>query len=300
MKTVTPFRLILLSALLGLATTASAQTLLLEYKFNDSGTTAANSGSLTSLNANLVASDYVTATDLHGASGSGVSGQAGDKALDLTIGATGQGSGKTGPAALTGTGGLGTLKSFTLMGWYKVGSTGNNARLFDNGGVNNGSGITLWMPNTNTLNLTVDGLQTGAVTSSTLALLNTWVFFALTYDGTTTTNNINLYVGTQSGAITSIAATASSTAGDVAATTVPIVLGNGISGNQRPLNGLMDDLRLYGSATDTTGVLSLSAIESMRALDAVPEPRLTSLLLMAFALGLIIRLSRHSLTTHHK
>ncbi len=297
MKATTPFRWMFATsilALLALRLPLQAQTLLLEYKFNDSGTTTANAGTLSTQNANLVASDFTTATDLHGAAGSGVSGQAGDKALNLTS-ATGQGSGFTGPAAVTATGGLGTLKSFTLTGWYNAATTGGNARLFDDGSVMTGKGITLWMSGTNQLNLTINGVQTSFAVNSTLALTNTWVFYAVTYDSSLASNNISLYVGTTS-TNSALASTATTTSlpGDVLNNpTVSLVLGNQTVSNQRPFDGLMDNVRLYGSATDASGVLSGLAIENLRSLDVVPEPNSLALLVSSvMALGFAARRRR--------
>ena len=47
-------------------------------------------------------------------------------------------------------------------------------------------------------------------------------------------------------------------------------VGNGAA-QSRAFAGLLDDMRIFGSTTDSTGVLSLSQLEQLRLSD-VPEP----------------------------
>lgn len=292
MKTITSLRLILAALVLGLAAHAPAQTLLLEYKFNDSGTTTANSGTLGGTAA--LQNSSAVATDLHGAAGSGVSGLAGDTSLNLSS-ATGMGSGFAGPMANTGTVSLTSLKSFTLTGWInstaQLSTLANSARIYDNGVSKvylSTGGMVISLYNGTS---TTDYGSTAMATNNLWTSANQWVFFAITYDGTTTSNNLNFYYGSAAVAISS-AATSTSVAANLNLGSGALNIGNRTAAD-RPFDGSMDNFRLYGSTTDASGALSISALDSLRSLDAVPEPSSMALLLTgALTMGLIHRRRR--------
>jgi hypothetical protein len=85
--------------------------------------------------------------------------------------------------------------------------------------------------------------------------LNTWIFIAITYDGTKSQDNVTYYSATSTDALKA-GATVSLNMGDVPSG-VALVLG----GNKTSfVTGLYDDLRIYISETDETGVLSPSEI----------------------------------------
>jgi hypothetical protein len=89
---------------------ASAQTLLLQYGFNETGTTAFNSGTLAGADLTMFNSSGV-ATDRHTAGG--VSGASSDRAFDNTGGGFRAGM----SADIAGTD---SLQSFTITGWYNT------------------------------------------------------------------------------------------------------------------------------------------------------------------------------------
>lgn len=292
MKTAFTLRRILATGLLAawcVSAPAQAQTLLVEYKFNDSGTTTANSGSLggtaTMLNSSLAA------TDLHGAASSGVPGSnlPSDLSLNLTS-AGGMGTGNTGPQVNAGTVSLSTLKSFTITGWInssvKLSTSANSARIYDNGVTKiylSAGGMVISLYN----GASTTDYSGSVATSSLWSTANQWVFYAITYDGTSA-NNLKFYYGSA----------AASIAGADASPTVAanLNLGNGVLdiGNRatgdRPFAGSMDDFRIYGSTTDGSGALSLSSIESIRSLDVVPEPNTVAMLLSSvLVLGFLAR-----------
>lgn len=293
-KLMTALRPLGISLLAGLALLSSvqAQTLLLEYKFNDSGTTTANSGTLGG-SANLLNSSG-GATDLHGAAGSGVSGLAGDTSLNLSS-ATGMGSGFTGPMANAGTVSLTSLKSFTITGWInstaQLSTLANSARIYDNGVSKiylSTGGMVISLYNGTS---TTDYGSTAMATNNLWTSANQWVFFAITYDGTTASNNLNFYYGSAAVAISS-AATSTSVAANLNLGNGTLDLGNR-STTDRPFDGSMDDFRIYGSTTDASGALSIAALDSLRSLDAVPEPNSMALLLTGvLTMGLIHRRRR--------
>jgi hypothetical protein len=91
----------------------------------------------------------------------------------------------------------------------------------------------------------------------------------VSYDGTKATNNVNFYVSDTVTAIGSALSTSSYNGGAVA------VANNGVFPNQFSVgsfygsgggqfNGQIDDIRVYGSYTDSSGVLSASQIEAVR------------------------------------
>ncbi len=259
---------------------ALAQTPILEYKFNETGTSASSTGSdATALN---LYKNTSTLWDMHGAPGSGVSGRPGDRAFqNIRIETPTGGAARSDAAPVDA---IDELTSFTLMGWFHTGNESmipGGARLiaFDDGT----GGISLWADGSGNLTLTIGNASrttSGALYSAT----NSWQFFAVTYDGTLTGDNVNFYVGTLADDSLSTPVTLGLNKGTVGATTRPLMIGNKL-GNDRPFGGAMDNIRIFGSKTDASGVLTAIEIESFRAFDVIPEP--TSVALIAFG-GLML------------
>lgn len=283
MKTTLGVRIVACSAMLLVACSgASAQIAV--YNFNQTGTSVANSG--TSTEALTLANSAGVATDLHSADALGVSGQPGDRAFDnstaTAMGNIGTGGyGKTTSAIATD---LGALKSFTIQGWYKTDGSviGAGAQLvnFKNGN----SGFLVNASNTGNLSLEVNGV--GAYGSgSAYSAVSEWTFFAVTYDGTKATSNVKFYVGSTASSVT-LAYTLNLNGGTMVLPggTTALGIGNNYISPGRPFDGLIDDVRVFGSTTDTTGVLSLTELESIRSLDVVPEPGSAGLVIGAVSL----------------
>ena len=274
--------------LLGAGVARAAGTPLLEYTFNDTGTTAASTGSdTTSL---TLYNSSGTATDLHGAAGSGVSGAASDFAFDNTA-ATGMGTGFNGGSAASvgDLQGVDTLKSFTLAGWFKTDGTtviGNNARLLDNQNGAAGTGFILFASGSSgTLTLQINNNQYVS-TSGAYNATQSWVFFAVTDDGQ---GNVSFYIGDTATSV-SLVNSVSGTAILESDNATSLSIGNATAGN-RPFDGLMDDIRVYGSSTvnDSNAVLTQSDLESLRSADisAIPEPATYTLLGGLVALSIV-------------
>ena len=257
----------------------NAQTVYLDYSFNGSGNSVTNNGTTADMDLVYYNSNSSTAgntVDLYGAAGSGVSGLAGDLAFDNTA-STGNGGGSGyygGRAQSSTTDAVGVLTSFTMMGWLKSDATAGTATLMDSYDSASNSGVTLFWTGTGGLSLRVgDGTTTTYAGSSSnpYGSGGEWVFFALTYDGTTTSNNVTFYVGADDTA-TSSNISRSITLSSVNMDDVrAIALGNGSGGRASPFDGLMDNFRLVGATSGSDGALSLSAIESYR-VSAIPEP----------------------------
>ncbi|RRJ98053.1 LamG domain-containing protein [Opitutaceae bacterium TAV4] len=293
----------LVTLMLALPSLLPGGTPLLEYLFEETGTTATNTGSLGS-SANLTFyNSSGAATDLHSAAGSGVGGQG--IAFDNTA-STGSGSAGTGGRAETADASvstnLGALKSFTIAGWFKVDTTttfgGGQTRLLtvftEPPAAETAAGISLYGSDAGRLTLRVNGTGFTSATAkpyyNTSSLDGQWVFFAVTYDGNQSSNNVKFYLGTETIKLTDAHTTGSIAAGSVVSSGTALTLGNNIGGSGRPFDALFDDIRLYGSTTDNSGVLSLGELETLRA-GAIPEPSTVALLAssLLFVVAMAIR-----------
>jgi hypothetical protein len=264
---------------------------ILEYRFSETGSTAFGTGS-TAATLNMRDGNN-QARDLH-IPNQGVAGF-GDTCFLLD--ATGMGrNSQGGDAFAQNVSTTSGLTSFTLQGWFKTRTSaesfGNQARLYQV------DSITLGAPlnSTGTMRLdVVDAGGSGASTAPSAAVFGaptTWLFFAATFDGLLASgNNLNYYVGTTGSAVTSAG---SSRVGADGTPFGPTFSGNGfflIGDNGAvgsvPMDGFFDDMRVFGSMSDSSGVLSQSQLEGFRARDVVgvPEPgtlALTTLAGLAF------------------
>ncbi|MFA6960816.1 MAG: PEP-CTERM sorting domain-containing protein [Opitutaceae bacterium] len=284
---------------LGLVSSAFADlpTPILEYTFNDTDATSASTGSNTTAVA-FRDSSYASA-NLHGTAGSGLTGLAGDIAFDNTAsagmgsasGASGGGGGVIGDID-SGSTGSDWLTSFTVQGWYYSSvQMGGAARILDKTSGSTSSFLLRGATTNGQMNLTVDNLSVDSGTGYTAT--GQWVFFAASYDGSLTSNNVKFYVGDTTTSV-SLVSTGTVNSGLVSNNVVSMVLGNSshnpslADANNRPFDGLLDDIRLYGSASDSTGVLSLATLEAIRTSDisAVPEPSTYALLFGSVSLGI--------------
>ncbi len=264
---------------------------LLEYNFNGTGTTAANTGSLSG--GTLTFLDTAgSAADLHSASGQGVSGLPGDMAFDNTA-STGMGSAGTGGGKAQSAGNftnMGTVQSFTIQGWYKADAIGGGAKLFE---LTGGGVITLATNAANRLSLTVNSIFSQSAASTVYDDSGSWVFFGVTYDGTLTSNNVKFYAGTLDSAVSLVnSATLNQGARPVGFTSLAIGNSYG-SDNRRPFDGLLDDFRFFDSTTGADGALGLAQLEELR-LSAIPEPSSVILCLVGGLFLVVLAVKRRN------
>lgn len=265
------------------------QAQILEYRFNTAGAVQSSIGSSTQ---SITTKNPSVDTDYISAAGTGVSGLAGDSALDFSS-ATWQASGPTGVGGTLSS--LSSLTSFTIAGWAKNANTGTGiGRLFSD--VNTGAGIDLYFTGVNggekSLALSVNGAA--AIKSSTSQYSGfaspNWTFFAVTYNGAT--GAAQFYSGATTGSLTLSTATFGTNPGNIGTFTAPFYVGNN-SGATRPFDGWMDNFRVYGSTSGTGGILDSTALTSLRDYDfaTVPEPHVV----MLFALGALVLVLKRKL-----
>jgi hypothetical protein len=257
---------------------ASAQ--IVQWTFDEAASnTAANTGSLSGYT--LTTRDSANAgANLRTAPG--VSGLG--NAIDFSAGATMGNS--SGPYAFNNTQTIGALSALTVTGWFKTDgaqtlSSGTATLLRNYTSGANATGFQITTTSNNRLQIAL-GSGSGASTFSSLsndALMSqasTWVFFAVTWNG----SSVQWYVGDEDAPVT-VSGTSGAYTGSLGAGPNSIVLGrSGSTGTSaQGFDGLLDDIRIYDSA------LGLSQIEAVRA-SAIPEPSAFAALGGLAALGL--------------
>lgn len=267
---------------------------LLSFNFNEGpGYTTPSSGALSAQNTGtasgltgggvVIPADAqflnggATGVELHGAAGTGVTGASGDRGLNLSQ-PTGQGAnpGGNGPyTARVTRPQIQGLTSFTLSGFFKADEViGGSARLFS---FSNDVGPAFYVSATanGVLGFNVDAGGTSSPAAYTE--VGQYVYFAITYDGSKSIDNVKFYKGT-TGANPTFSTVATQTV-DVGAVdnftgTSPyfLYLGNNNSGI-RQFDGYLDNVEIYGSATDGTGALSAADVQGIyAAATTAPEP----------------------------
>lgn len=265
----------LLAAPLLIFSAFSASAQLINYTFNEgAGTTAANSGSATGNNLTLSSPATWAA---------GVSGQAGDYAYSGTNSASSYGATSSAFTALNG------ATKMTITGWY---NTSEYTHFIARASDGFGTGFTLRQSDpfapANPGNIL---LNTGDSTIASTGghyddYSNQWVFFAVSWDGTSTIGAVNFYYGTTGQAVgldSSVDRTGRTSIGAVA--TNGLYFGNSTAHPfYEAFVGQLDDFRIYNS------VLTQSQLEGVRSSALVPEPGTFALAgLGLMGLGLVRR-----------
>lgn len=252
---------------------AAHAALLVEYQFNVNSTTQPSGGELSNSSVTIQ-----NATAAIGAPGSGVSGQADDRAFDNRA-ATAMGSQSTtnykGIASNTTTD-FAPLTAMTLTGWFKADEViGDGAVIIRTNQFSLRAYDASSPGTTGVIQLNISGSNAprSAVVDTLFNSVNTWVFFAVVWDGST----VKYYQGLTS----QVAAQLGSTGAFSPTMTDPdpgLQIGNispaNASTNARIFDGLLDNIRVYDTA------LSLSQVQAIQAGDIanVPEPGALALL----------------------
>jgi len=256
--------------------------MLAEFKFNEpDGYVCSNTGSTTTEAEMRWASSAADVTgvlsNLHTASGGGASGFAGDRAFD-NRGTDKMGNGATNcgwAQQVSEDNELDNLKSFTMQGWFNaVTKIDANPGIFLN--QSGGYGYSLAGNRSTTQGSLLLGVGDGTAYSTntpanSFADTNTWVFFAATFDGPDAGDNVKFYKGTKTTPVTLVhqgRIPVETTAGELQ----PLRLGEQyVSGAHRAFRGLLDNMRIFGSKLDSSGVLTQDELEQFRQ-DDITEP----------------------------
>lgn len=241
---------------LGVGSSASA-ALITQYTFDEASGSYANSGTATTVGT-------INGNGLHGADGSGVSGQPGDRAYNNIPSGSRVDFGNT-PGATGGN------TAMTITFWYKAADA--SAVITAGSRVLNSDGAIIYGGDTNTggfrIQLNPTPPDTNVIYSSNAQTEgsgylqdDTWVFAAIAWDGST----VNFYSGTDSSSLVSqgsVATFAGKTTNEFVNTSS---IGNrGGAQFNRQLDVLFDDFRIYDEG------LNAAQLEAVR-LEAIPEP----------------------------
>ena len=273
LRKIAPRQLLAAAVLLVCASGQSHGGLLLQYKFNEgSGTTAADSGTGSPANA-IVTGSWVSSSP-------GI-------AYASSVSTVGMVTSGTSNAAISTSSNLSKLNSMTdvtLTGWVNLAEAPASLdRLFGTGP----SFLQLWFNSDSTLRFHINNQDAPISNNVTNPFaLNTWVFFASTYDGNGGANNLKYYTGTQTGTVTQLGT--SVTFAEYTATNIATleIAGTPQSGSDRTPIGRFSDFRIYNE------VLSSSALEAVRVEALVPEPSSFALLAAGFGALVLFRRRR--------
>lgn len=246
----------------GPGTSLSGQALLVHYTFDEgTGTTAADAAGMPASNGTL-GGNATWSSNTPGGSGA---------SIGFTKNAT-DANFVTASAAE-----VDALSSFTIMLWLNIqGAISNGDRLvstlsastfkgfdFNLQSVTGSGASTTFNPT-----LLVDGNSGGSafVGTASVNANSQWVFLAVTYDGTKTSNNVTFYTGSISSTVLQLGVVGTINMGTVDATTGALQVANtSASSGDRTPTALIDDVRIY------SGVADVAFIEGVR-LSMVPEP----------------------------
>ena len=248
---------------------ASAADPVLFFDFNaGTGTSSCSTGSNTA--ELLMISTNKEPLSLYSTNGSGLSGKSGDFALDIghTTTAMGTKGGIGGTAKIsTGADKLSPIISFTVTGWFKAASElGGGARLVEYTDPL-AKGFVIFAGDGGVVAVGVNGKNVNSHAAGENCFgkgtVNQWVFFAFTYDGSKTNDNVVFYGGTTTNQ-PQVISTQSLDAGKIEQLNqyASFAIGNNPSGI-RPFHGLLDNISFYSSASDATGALSLAQITTV-------------------------------------
>lgn len=235
------------------------------FNFNEGGGSSTISTNSSQVSELLFSDPSKGEVSLFGSSGSGLNGKPGDYALDIgsTTAAMGVAGASGGVASLSTKRILpGPLASFTVAGWFKAASMiDGGARLMEYKDPL-GNGFIL-MTGKAALVLGVNKGVSVATPGATgpYSQVDSWVFFAVTYDAMKTSDNVVFYSGTDT-AEPVVVTVASAESGP----TLPhnqygsLTIGNNGDGI-RPFHGLLDNIALYTSPDDSSGALTEEQIK---------------------------------------
>jgi len=250
---------------------AASPSPLLSWSFDEGdGAFTANIGSAGDAGLFFLGSDGEKTTGFT-VDAKGLTGKPGDYAFILTS-ATGMGAttpASTGPVGVVwskspGLASLSELSSFTITGWIKPDVTLTAAaRIVSSNTVAVMAGVE------DRITLQVNGANSPVQSDPAYGDVGSWIFFAVSYDGTRATDNVTYYVGNRAADSLKTAGTVTLAAGKLKPFSGQFLVGNNTNKNpSRPFKGLMDNIAFYGAKDDAGGALTKEKIEAVRAADA--------------------------------
>lgn len=265
-------KILLVCGLSLMAPLASAQTLLLQYNFDEASsgnTPALDLGIAPAANGTFVGTATRTASTPGGFSLGG---------LNLTS--------TTSPDHVSGgtPTKLDALTQFTLTGWINLqGAPANGNRIMAKQLTTSPTfeGFSFAFSNPTSGTISASNFQLNLALGSSSFAFNTsganmsadnqWTFVAVSYDGTQNANNVLFYNGTELDTVGQFGVAGTAAVGTLGANANEFRVGSSSAGAGGSPPMLMDDVRVYN------GVLSLSQLDAVR-LEAVPEPSTWALL----------------------
>lgn len=243
---------------------ASAQQLLMEYTM-DAPPNSGTSSVVADFSGNGRNATVYTGTVANGGIGipsplgtyTGVSGDSGD--YSFLANTTPYGS----SLIYSGTG-FGTLSSFTVCGWFKTNTTSTFATSSRFMELNGSTSILVIAQSPGDWQLQIGGTAIGQTTGGAYNQTQQWIFLGVTYDSTS--HQVNFYKGLPNGSMTLIKSATNSNLNAITETgSMKVTWGNGNGGDSRTFLGYLDDLRIYGATTGSSGALSLDALAQVAA-----------------------------------
>jgi hypothetical protein len=225
---------------------------ILSYRFDGSGTTAVASPGST-ITAGLQLRSGTTAADHHVANAGPLG--AGDGVFRASTGGMASGN-RNGYLPASSVTALDGLQSFTITGWMRANATLGGGVVILQKEPSYKIALTSQLANSGSLDLYVNGATTGTGTNF-ITEVGTWVFFAVSYDGAATSNNLRYYRGTLATPV-GAAVVRTLNQGAVGTGAGNVFIGNNANLN-RAFGGDLDEISVHA------GVLSPSQIEAVRA-----------------------------------
>jgi fibronectin-binding autotransporter adhesin len=242
----------------------SAQTLLMQFPFNEVGTNAVDSVNGVTLG---IYNASGVLTDLHGGPGTGPAGLG--NSLDFASATAGNGNNPVAYTLTNSTVNFGTVGPFTVTMWIKPTGAINFARFFGLGTVgtmDNGAANSLSIEgNNNNVGVQCNVNTPNTTFASGLSLPNNvWTFVAYTYDGSSV---LQVYTANTTTPVWGGQLVTGANAGGnvVIGNTFDLWIGNRPNNRQRGFPAWFSDVRFY------TGVASSNFLETIRSAD-IPNP----------------------------
>ncbi len=154
---------------------------------------------------------------------------------------------------------LTNLRSFTVMGWVK-----SDSPLSSLAGLVSYTDFRVRGHSTNRLVLQVEGANYYSSPAANYDASD-WLFFAVTYDGTSSADNVIFYYGSNDGTDNvNIDSVVSSDKGTVFMNPQFFYIGNVNTSGTSAFDGLMDSVRVFGSKFDDNGSLGIDEIKQWK------------------------------------